>query len=76
VVEDWETVEVRANDSADRKLARMIEERVWDRAKAIVEGVKFMDIPLTPEAYNGVSTGRCTSEDCNLADKSDVPEES
>jgi hypothetical protein len=35
----------------------------WGRDKAIIERIKFVDIPLILIAYNGVSMGRCTSED-------------
>jgi hypothetical protein len=46
----------------------------WSRDKAVVEGVEFVDIPLILVAYNGVSTKRCKSADCSIANNSNVPE--
>jgi hypothetical protein len=46
----------------------------WSRDKAVVERVKFVDIPLILVAYNGVSTKRCMSVDCSIANNSNVPE--
>jgi hypothetical protein len=47
----------------------------WSRDKAVIERVKFVNIPLILVAYNGVSTGKYTSEGCSVTNKSNGPEE-
>jgi len=44
------------------------------RDKAIIERIKFVNIPLILVAYNGVSKGRCASENCSVADRSNAPQ--
>jgi hypothetical protein len=48
---------------------------LWrSRDKAIIEGVKFVYIPLILVAYNGVSAERYTSEEGSVAEESGAPQ--